>query len=230
MDFFRLRALSQAVGDWNLHFQPLFGLWKLHKSESQTEREEMGMGIGTILLPSEGCLPGRGRPGGFTPKDLECILPCGVSSNKTVLGAWTGIYPFQPSVVTTRLKSYAYISVPSPRPNKTWIPFLKIFRKASVRSAPSLPLKIKSLSRDRKQHLGVEVSCKIPIEGSCSEMLYKLDSYSATFAPLYNSPNQDLGSEIVECFENMELDSDPDLNFLVVACLPSVCIWMSHRI
>lgn len=48
-------------------------------------------------------------------------------------------------------------------------------------------------------------------------MLYKLDSHSATFVPLYNSPNQDLGSEIVEYFENMELDSDPDLNFLVVA-------------
>jgi len=99
-----------------------------------------------------------------------------------------------------------------------------------VRSAPSFPLKLRSLSRDREQHLGVEGSCKIPIDISCSEMLYKSNSHSATVAPLYNSPNQDFGSEIVECFENVELDSDPGLNFIVVACLPSVCIWMSHTI
>lgn len=99
-----------------------------------------------------------------------------------------------------------------------------------MRSAPSLPLKLRSLSRDRERHLGGEGSCKIPTDGSCSEMLHKSHSHSAALAPLYNSLNQDLGSEIVEGFENMELDSDPDLSFLAVACLPSVCIWMSHRI
>lgn len=190
----------------------------------------MGMCMGTILLPRKGCLPAGGRPWGFTPKDSECIFLHGFSSNKAVLGAWTGTYPFQPSVVTTRLKSDACISVPSPQPNKSWIPFLKYFRKGNVRNAPFLPLKLRSLSRGREQHLDVEGSCKIPIDGSCSETLYKLDSHSATLAPLYDSPNQDLGSEIVECFENMDLDSDPDLNFLVVACLPSVCIWMARRI
>lgn len=142
----------------------------------------------------------------------------------------TGIYPFQPSAITTKLKSYAYISVPPPQPNKSWIPFLKIFGKGNGRSAPSLPLRLRSLSRDREQHLGVEGSCKIPTDGSHSEMLCKLDSRSAALAPLYNSPNQDLGSEIVECFENTELDSDADLYFLEVACLPSVCIWMPLRI
>ena len=56
------------------------------------------------------------------------------------------------------------------------------------------------------------------------------DSHSATLTPLYNSSNQDPGPESMEFFENMELDSDPNLNFLAVACLPSVCIWLSHRI
>lgn len=99
-----------------------------------------------------------------------------------------------------------------------------------MRTAPSLCLEFRPLSRDREQRLSVEGLCKIPTDDSCSEMLYKLDSYSASLAPLINSPNQDLGSEIVEHFEKRELGSDSDLNFLVLACLPFVCIWMSHRI
>lgn len=99
-----------------------------------------------------------------------------------------------------------------------------------MRTAPSLCLELRPLSREKERRLSVEGLCKIPTDNSCSEMLYELDSYFASLAPLFNSPNQDFGSEIVEHFEKMELGSDPDLNFLVVACLPFVCIWMSHRI
>lgn len=111
-------------------FHLLFDFWKLCKSESPIEREETSRSM--ILLPPGDCLPGTGRPRGFAPKDYACILPCELSPNKIVLGAWTGVYPFQPSVVTTRLKSYAYISVPSLQPNKSQISFLKNFRKSNV--------------------------------------------------------------------------------------------------
>lgn len=99
-----------------------------------------------------------------------------------------------------------------------------------MRTAPSLCLELRPLSRDREQHLSVGRLCKIPTDDSCSEMLYKLDSCFASLAPLFNTPSQDFGSEIVEHFEKMELGSDPDLNFLGVVSLPFVCIWMSHRI
>lgn len=81
-----------------------------------------------------------------------------------------------------------------------------------------MPLELRSLSRDREQHLGVEGWCKIPTDGSHPEVLYKLDSHSATLAPLYNSPNQDLGSEIVECSRSRcEFPR---------GCLSSVCLYL----
>lgn len=102
---------------------------------------------------------------------------------------------------------------------------LKNFRKGHT---PSLPSKLRFLFRDR-EHLAAEGMCKIPAEVHVWRCWIN-QSHSATLAPFYNSPKQDLGAEVVEWSKKMELDSDPDLNFLVVACLPSVCIWMSLRI
>lgn len=105
---------------------------------------------------------------------------------------------------------------------------LKSFRKSHVSSTLSLPLKLRFLFRDRG-HLGAEGSHKICVEIHVWRCWIN-QSHSATLAPFYNSPKQDLGAEVLESYKKMELDSDPDLNFLVVACLPSVCIWMSLRI